>query len=272
MSRRLVQRTQQEPAEQSTASLRRQNAGPHRTTAIELPTYQAPKFPMSDKHQRALAELKSTNFFYSKYREHRVAGVTSITSANADAYDRVHEAKARLEELVEKNAKSASQSEDSSQVGNGFNDKSDAKLEAEKRLHDLQVKVDSLSEEAEKNLRQLVDYGDELHQQDQIMTDVKDQVAIDASQPRIAKKRKTNGHDAEGGTLNITDDEEEAQVEEDLVAELPADTLTPFEVFQKSKANYNEHYAAQTMRNRSVSQKGGFDIAIVMKQIRTDHT
>lgn len=208
---------------------------------------------MSEKHQRALAELKSTSHFYDKYRDHRGAAVTRISASNAEAYDRVQEARTKLNELVEKHAKGASQSEESSQVENNSAEKSDARQKAEKRVQDLQARVDSLSKEAESSLRQLVDYGDELHQQEQIMTDMKDQVAIDANRPQPPKKRRrTNKETVEGGTYNVTSDEDEDEDEEgeDLVPELPADVLSPFEVFQKAKTDYAEHYASQTMRKR----------------------
>lgn len=104
----------------------------------------------------------------------------------------------------------------------------------------LERQVDKYTKDAEKALRDLIDYGDELAMQDTILRDVVENVTAAAAAQPIRRQRRRRG----------ADDEDDAEASEE---EAPADdveVLSTVELLKTAKDDYTTKYGARTMRAR----------------------
>jgi hypothetical protein len=114
-------------------------------------------------------------------------------------------------------------------------------VEEEKYTNGLERQVSDLTAKAEKALRELIDYGDELTMHDSIMREVSENLAT-APVARPAARRRQRGSDDEA------EDEEEPQDEN-----APADNeniLSAVELLKEAKEEHTRKYTAKSMRAR----------------------
>lgn len=240
MSRRLVSGAQR--SKNDTPARSRDEASRPGTA---LPPYEPPKYAMSEKYQRQLNSLMTTSHDYDKYKTHVKAAIQSITNCTAEGYDQVHNAKEDATRLAKKRERA--QEESGEEIP-----KTDTEEQAEQRAFELQQKVDKLAKEAEKSLRELIDYGDELAQQSNIIKAVQEDVAINAMNAPainpINTQKKRRRREAVAPDEESMEDDEDMEVDEP--EEAPFDVLSATELLQMSKTNYAADYSNQSLRKR----------------------
>jgi E3 SUMO-protein ligase NSE2 len=234
-TRRLVQRSRQHdessPAprshqRESQAGPRQRGAAPRQLTP--LPPYEPPSCPLTTTARNELDQLR-LNHDYTKYQMHLKTGKVNLTNATADAHDRL-----RLRrQLVEKEANKRRK--------DGGVEKTEAELEAEQRADALEAKVVHLTEKAEKAMREMIDYGDELAMNDTIMKDISENIPpVPASQP--VRRRQRLGDD---------DDDENEGPEEEVWEEVPdVPGVSTIDLLNQAKEDYAANYTSKSMRAR----------------------
>ncbi|KAI9742978.1 MAG: hypothetical protein M1818_003273 [Claussenomyces sp. TS43310] len=222
----------------------------------DLPPYQPPAHPLTASHQRKLADISASRD-YSKYKKHLEVAIKNITNCTAESNDRLYDAKQTWSKQMEKREAAGGDL----QIG-------DAEERASQRVADLEDKVKLLTENAEKALRDLIDYRDEMAQQENMLRAVSDEAMTFAVSRLHTKRRGADGagaakkrHRAEVDDDSAADDgdsdadfeaeEDEVDNEEDPeAAAVHAAKLGPTQLLQKAKADYLATYTARTMRTR----------------------
>jgi hypothetical protein len=158
----------------------------------------------------------------------------AITTAAADNNERL----AHHESTVKKHA-------DVRQHRNIADDqKPEHHIEEEHYTADLEMKVSDLTAKAEKALRDLIDYRDELTMQDAIMKEVGENIAVaPIAQPVGRRRRRGPQANGEGG------DEQEPEAESDAPA-TDENILSAVELLKKAKEEHTARYTSKTMRAR----------------------
>jgi hypothetical protein len=120
-------------------------------------------------------------------------------------------------------------------------------VEQEHYTDDLELKVSDLTTKAEKALRDLIDYRDELAMQDAIMKEVGENIAAaPTAQPaQLAGRRRLRELQADGEE----GDEQEPQDENDAPA-ADENILSAIELLKKAKEEHTARYTSKTMRAR----------------------
>jgi E3 SUMO-protein ligase NSE2 len=144
--RSLLSRQQRNAGSQ--VQLSRQNPQP-----TALPPYEPPSCPLTESAKRSLASITS-NHGYRTLKKHLDAAVKNITEFAADSNDCLYQSK----EKVRKMAQNRGDAQDDSE-------KTESEEAAEQRAWEMEEKVESLTAESEKALRDLTDYKQELAQQ-----------------------------------------------------------------------------------------------------------
>lgn len=165
----------------------------------------------------------------------------------AESNDRLYEAKERVRKLAERR-----------EAPDAEQEKNETERKAEARAEELENKIDRLTTEAEKALRDLIDYGDELTQQEQIMRDVTEKATV--ARVPTGSSRSRAMRRAAGRTRNNSDDEDEEFQDGDGMdveraedaPELQVDILSPTELLKKAKEEYTAAYTSKSMRARFV--------------------
>jgi len=171
-----------------------------------LPPYEPPSCPLSAEAQRQLDHLR-VNHDYSKYKKHVQSAIGTIRESAVTVNDKLSGRKDQIRKADEKRAE------------RGTEEKSEADIENEAYTRHMDKKVGVLTAEAEKALRDLIDYGDELAMQDSIMKDINAAIAA-APQPHP--------------------DEPDEDVE----------ILSAVELLKKAKEDYATEYSSKSMRDR----------------------
>ncbi|KAL3421848.1 chromosomal organization and DNA repair protein [Phlyctema vagabunda] len=210
---------------------RESEAPTSRNGATPLPDYQAPSCPLNAKAKRDLEELYS-NRSTEKYKKHLQAAKQSVTASAVEPNDRLHERQERLKQYAEKRR----------QPGRENEDKTDAEMEEQEYTEDLEKKVEALTTKAEKALRELIDYSDELAAQDDVIRRVNQQIPMydpqASAEARRRRRARANGSDAEDD-----EDAEESSAEDTQV-------LSAVEILKQLQEEHSTTYSEKTMREK----------------------
>jgi hypothetical protein len=193
---------------------------------------------------------------YAKYRKHLEVSITTLSNATADSNDALGAAKESLKKQVDRRRAREAQKGNDDDEGeekdkeNGRAEKTPEEIAAEEQVRDLEAKVDKLTKEAEKAMRELIDYSEELKGQDALVRGVVEQVFMQApARPsnnavRAAARRRRVAAGAD------SDDDEDVNMP-DADDEAPAaDILSPTELLKQAKENYTTQYTRKSMRAR----------------------
>lgn len=159
----------------------------------------------------------------------------AISTAAADNNDRLASHKA----LVKKQA-------DFRQAKDIADDqKPEQHIEQERYTDALEGKVSDLTNRAEKALRDLIDYGDELAMQDTIMKGLVEGIAAaPSSRPAVRRRQRNPRADEE------EEEEEEEPEDEDDAPAANENILSAVELLKKAKEEYTARYTSKSMRAR----------------------
>ena len=171
---------------------------------------------------RELDEVRLLHDF-SKYKRHIDSSMKVITNVAAEGNDRLNLRKSRVEQNAAKRSNQGIEREE----------KTEKEEEAELMATQLEKKVEDLTTLAEKALRDLIDYRDELAMHDTIMREVSESVAADPA--AHLSGRGQNDRADEG--------------EDDSAASNPS-ILSAVELLKKSKEDYAATYASKSMLDR----------------------
>jgi hypothetical protein len=118
-------------------------------------------------------------------------------------------------------------------------------IEREVYINGMERRAQDYSTKAEKALRDLIDYDDELVMKDTIMKEVIENVPA-APVPRSAVRRQRRQGSSEGED----GENEEPDVEEDGDAEANGPVVSAMELLKKAQAEYAADRASKSMRDR----------------------
>ena len=231
-SRRLVNR---ERANQDYSPVQRSR---HRESEavqepISLPPYEPPTCALTPSARRALENLR-VNHDYSKYKKHTDSAIKAITNSIGDSNERL---RIRKEQL----AKIASRRRDEEDDEDG----EEALKTKEAVVRGMENKVTSLTAKADKALRDLIDFGDELAMKETMMKEVSENIAAaPAPRPVARRQRRQGSNDGENA------ENEEVGVEEDEEAEVEGSVVSAVELLKKAQEGYTTQYASKNMRDR----------------------
>lgn len=219
-SRKLVARSRLN--QESTPARPRQRqpeAGSPQSTT--LPPYEPPSCPLTPSAKRALEQV-ALNHDYSKYKKHLQISAGLITDAAVSSNDRLAARKDQARRQEEKRV----------QTGLEDEKKTEDEIEAGYYLQSLDKRVVDVTAKAEKALRDLIDYGDELAMQSTMMREVGERIE---SAP--APRRRGFGQDS--------DEEEDGNT-----SSADAGILSPLELLKETKAAYEANYRSKSMKLR----------------------
>lgn len=229
-SRRLVNRGR---ANQDSSPVQRSRHRDSEATQepTPLPPYEPPTCALTPSAKRALENL-CVNHDYSKYKKHLDGAIKTITNSIGDSNERL---RLRKEQL----AKIASRRREDDEDGK------EALKTKEAVVRGMENKVTSLTAKADKALRDLIDYGDELAMKETMMKEVNGNIAA-APDPRpVARRRRRQGsNDGENA------ENEELDVEEDSEPEVEGSIVSAVESLKKAQKEYAAKYASKSMRDR----------------------
>lgn len=174
---------------------------------------------------------------YAKYKKHLGACVSTLVNATADSNEALANAKADLENRRQKRIARAARAGGGDDEG-GEAQRSQEEIAQEAHVEALTEKVDRLTRAAEKAMRDLIDYTDELRAQDQLITGVVDQASQQVP-PRARRARSGEG-----------EDEDMPDADEDAAA-----ILSPTEILKQARKEYQRAYSNRPMANRYSKNK-----------------
>ncbi len=205
-----------------------------------LPPYEAPSYPLTVSGKRALENITSSHD-YKKYKKHLEVAIKNVTIGAAESNDLLYGAKDYVRKLAEKREEQGTE-------------KSEREELMEVRAKELEDKVVRLTSKAEKALRELIDLGDEIAQQEIMLTEVSERAATSDSRAATggasgSQRRRTRN------ALEDEDDDEDADYADQDMTDVPttqATLLSPTELFAQAKESYIASYAAKSMREKYV--------------------
>jgi len=216
-----------------------QTPRPHQATA--LPPYEPPACPLNEDAKRSIANI-TMNLDLRKYEKHLNAAVKNLTVFAGESNDHLYANKERVRRMAAKREAAQDDSE-----------KTEAEEEAEQRAREMEKKVEKLTAQSEKALRDLIDYKLELAQQSDMLQRVVDEAAASAPAAsggiRAAKRerRPDQSSDDEDESLEPPADDEDAEMGG---TESQAAILSPTELLKKAKEDYQTKYTSKTLRAR----------------------
>lgn len=207
---------------------------------VQLPPYQPPSCPLTNQHKLELSNL-AAEADYAKYKKHLGTCVSTLINATADSNEALKIAKEDLEDKRtrrrHREARQAEADEAEDEDGNAAGvGKSQEEITLEEHVEKMTEKVERLSREAEKAMRELIDYTDELRAQDQLMQGV----IAKASQPTPARRRQGSDEDGDEDMPDAADEEE---------------VVGPTEILKMAREDYNRAYGNRSMGNRYARNK-----------------
>lgn len=206
---------------------RRQDAeAPNEPTP--LPPYEPPSCPLSASSRREIDNIRASHDS-TKYKKHIKTAIKSITDAAADNNERLARHKTAVQRFAEQRRSK----------GIPDDQKPEHHKEEEEYANGMERQVTDLTIKAEKALRDLIDYGDELMMHDSIMRDVSDNLAA-APIARPAARRRRQRSSGE--------DEEEPQ--EENAPATDENILSAVEFLKEAKEEYTRKYTSKSMRDR----------------------
>lgn len=204
-------------------------------TVTALPPYEPPSYPLTAGAKRALDNL-AVRQDTAKYKSHLKKAIHNVTYSAVEPADRVHARQKRIKQQAEKRR----------QPGREHEEKTDAEMHEEEYAEDFEKKVDQLTTKAEKALRELIDFSDELALHDQILKDVNEQIPAPVVPPSAEVRRlRRRARDEDDTEAEVEEDDHE---QEDDAPEADPEILSALEIFRKLKEQHETSYAAKTMR------------------------
>jgi len=151
--------------------------------------------------------------------------MNTLTVSAGEINDRLHARKKTIKVRAEKRRE------------RGREVKSAIEIEDEEYADKLEGKVEDLTAKAEKALREMIDYRDEITMQDNIMKNISDN--LPAAPVQHARRARA-------------DDDGENEDPEEVVNEEAADIpgVSAVELLEKAKGDYAAKYAAKSMLSR----------------------
>lgn len=220
---------------------------------ITLPPYETPSCQLSASGQRALDELR-VNYDYSKYQKHINESKKLIPSVIGDANDRLRMRRDKIAKAAERRRRQEKGDEDKTDQ-----DKEDETIEA-----GLTRRVESATEQAEKAMRDLIDYGDELAMQDTLLQDVASTIAAVPPPP----ERRPRGNRVRNDDSD--DDAEEPEEEEDLEPQTDVEILSASELLQTARDEYTSGYTSKSMLLRQVKSMWCYYQVLIQHRYETN--
>jgi E3 SUMO-protein ligase NSE2 len=210
-----------------------------------LPPYEPPTCPLNEGAKRSLANI-TMNLDLRKYEKHLNAAVKNITNFAGESNDHLYASQERVRRTAQRREAAQDDSE-----------KTEAEEEAEQRAREMQKRVEKLTTDSEKALRDLVDYKQELAQQGELLQRVSDEAAA-ASAAASASASATAVRRVMRGDQNSEDGDESfeppAEDEDEDVkmsgTEAQAAILSPTELLKKAREDYKAAYTSKTLRSR----------------------
>jgi hypothetical protein len=186
-----------------------------------------------------LDELR-INHNYAKYQKHITESKKLIPIVVSEVNERLYSRRDKVAKAAEKRRRQ----------GKGDEDKTELEIEAEVFADQYGKKVDDLTTKAEKAMRDLIDYSDELAMQETLMKDVSESIAAAplAPAPRSPSVRRPRGR--RHRAVDSDDDGEEEEEVEDGSPALEVEVLSAAELLKKAKEDYVATYTSKTMLER----------------------
>jgi hypothetical protein len=230
-NRRLVQRSRQSDAPTS-GQLRHQARDRDAENQHELPSYETPACALSIDGRRALAELQN-NYDYTKYEKHIRESMKVTTQTAAQCHDSVRERMTRLEKDAERRHRG----------GRTDDDMTEEERSDELFGSSLEKKAKKFESEAEKAMRDLVDYKDEVTMHTALIEKVLNGISS-ASPPVPSVRTRALGVNSDGGA-----EEGEEKYEDDGVP-VDANGVSTVELLKAARTEYLADYQSKSMLRR----------------------
>lgn len=187
------------------------------------------------------------NLDLRKYEKHLNAAVKNITDFAGESNDYLYASKDRVSRMAARREAAQDDSE-----------KTEAEEEAEQRALEMEKKVEKLTAQSEKALRDLIDYKQELAQQGELLQRVSDEAAAAstaasasaaASRSRSARRerRLDQSSDDESGSFEPPAEGEDIEMGG---TESQAAILSPTELLKKAREEQQTAYTSKTLRAR----------------------
>ena len=230
-SRRLVNRGR---ANQNSSPVQQRSRDGDTETAHQqtaLPPYESPTCALTPSAKLALENLR-VNHDYAKYRNHLSSCISTISNSIADSNERVRLRKEALAKAASKRREEA----------DGEEDELDPQEDV---VRGMERKVASLTAKADKAIRELIDYGDELSMRDTMMKEVSGNIAAAPAPRPVAQRHRRQGSNDDEDAEN-----ESADVEEDEEAEVEGSVVSAVELMKRAQERYTTEYASKSLRLR----------------------
>jgi len=204
-----------------------------------LPPYEPPICALTISGRRALDELRNRD--NADYRNHITKSKELLPNVVFDTTNRLRQRKARVEK--------ATQRRHQQDKGDNDEDNTEIELEDELFVSVYSKQVADLTNKAEKAMRDLIDYDDELAMQETLLNDVSETIAsAPVPQPRPVRTPRQRQPRNDVSDEDDEDGEEEEELEEEQEPEVAA--LSAVELLKKAKADYTTEYQSRTMLER----------------------
>lgn len=203
---------------------------------LPLPEYEPLSCPLTATARRDLENLRQ-NHDYSKYKKTLDLSVSYLNDSAGLTGDRLSTRKEIARRRAEKRKA----------AGKDDNEKSEQEVQDEGYLRTFEKQVNEWQVKAEKSLREIVDFKDELAMQESIMRGVSGQISeTPVPVVRADRQRRRRGSSVASGE-NAQEEEREDSPDEEV------EVLSPLELLQKAKEEYHVKYNEQSMRTRYVT-------------------
>jgi len=173
---------------------------------------------------------------HPKYKKHLAESKKVIINAVSEMNDHVYRRKEKVRRAEARRHQQGIEDED----------KTEEQLEEERYANQFEKKAGDATTQAEKAIRELIDYSDELAMQDTIMQEVNSNIASAPVPPPPARRRQRRQRN-EGSDVDENEDIEEG-AEEAPAADV--EILSPLELFKQGKEDYTKKYTSKTMLER----------------------
>lgn len=197
-----------------------------------LPPYEPPTCPLTATGRRALDDL-GINHNYNKYQKHITESKKLLPVVVGDCNERLHIRRVKLSKAADKRQRQ----------GRGDDEKTEVEITDETFANGYEKKVADVTSNAEKAMRDLIDYGDELAMQEALMKEVSESVAAapaPAPTPvRRPRQRRPRNDDSDEDT------EEEAEPPAE-----PVEVLSATDLLKKAREDYTTTYTSKSMLER----------------------
>lgn len=222
MSRRLVNGRSRQ-SDSSTPAQRRHARD--RDEIIELPPYEQPICALSAKAKRALEQL-NREIDFSKYDEQIKKSKALLSEASGECNDRNI-----VRQKVQKKNAHKREKEEKEKTNEDENDEIFARH--------INKKTETFTKNAEKAMRDLIDYSDERAMHESLLEDILQQLPDVPVGGQQRRRARNDDSEEENGDDDNDEEEEEA-----------AEAISAIELLQKARSDYTAKYQSKTMLKR----------------------